>query len=321
MFDIVEPSCVEELGQLVEPWQLTLRQLSAGELQASVGFRAVNNIIISNDRWRAKIHGFGATAKGYITIIVINPAFPVCLKGKAVVENSLGWGPGNSDWDFISPHGTNHWVMLIPEKKLADFMGVASPEMLLSDSQVLPCSSQQFQRMHALAIQLLSAPALEGHTSAAAAPQDELECSVLDQVATILSGTAESKASSTERKRYAACRKATQYANNNARINQVSQLAAAADVSVRVLQLAFHENLGISPKRYLRLCQLNRLHSALRHTGRHEATVTELMLENRLDELGRGAVEYKWLYGESPSATLSEDVRKSKLCLRDASAK
>jgi AraC-like DNA-binding protein len=321
MFDIVESSCVEELGQLVEPWQLTLRQLSEGELRARVGFRAINGIIISNDRWRPKIHGFGATAKGYITIAVNNHAFPVYLKGQALVDNTLAWGPGASDWDFVTPHGANHWIILIPEKKLADFMGVASPEMLVADSQVLPCSSLQFQCMRALATQLLSAPALEDHSSAATASQGELERRILDQAAAILSGTPEGKASTTERRRYAACRKATQYANNNPKVDQVTQLAAAAGVSLRVLQLAFHENLGISPKRYLRLCQLNRLHSALRHTGRLEASVTELMRENYLHELGRGAVEYKRLFGESPSTTLGEETRTPSLSLLGANAK
>jgi hypothetical protein len=43
----------------------------------------------------------------------------------------------------------------------------------------------------------------------------------------MLSGTPESKALTTERKRYGACRKATQYANNNPGVVHVTQLAAA----------------------------------------------------------------------------------------------
>jgi AraC-like DNA-binding protein len=321
MVDIVESSCVEEFRQVVEPWQLTLRQLSAGELQASACFRAVKDIIVSNDRWRPKLHGYGGTAKGYITIAVNNPVFPVYLKGQALVENTLACGASNSEWDFFTPHGTNHWIMMIPEKKLADFMGLASPEMLASGSQVLPCSWQHYQQVLALAMQLLSMPLLEDHSSIAAALQDELEFRILDQVATILSGTPESRASTTERRRYAACRKATQFANNNPRVNQVTQLAAAAGVSLRVLQLAFDENLGMSPKRYLRVCQLNRLHAALRHSDPLESSVNELMREVGLHELGRTAVEYKRLYEESPSATLDEEAREPKLCLRDADAR
>jgi AraC-like DNA-binding protein len=321
MVDIVESNSVEEFGHVVEPWQLTLRQLSEGELQARVGFRAIQDIIISNDRWRPKLHGFGATAKGYFTIVINNPVFPVYLKGRALVENTLAYGPSNSDWDFLTPHGANHLVMLLPEQKLADFMGLASPEMLVSESEVLPCSRQQYQHVRAQVIQLLSAPALDEQSSHVAASQGELECGILDQVATILSGTAESKASSTERSRYTVWRRAAQYANNNPRVNQVTQLAAAAGVSLRVLQLAFHENLGISPKRYLRLCQLNRLHSTLRHTGRLEASVTQLMRENDLHELGRGAGEYKWLYGESPSATLGANTRDPKQCLLGRNAR
>jgi AraC-like DNA-binding protein len=321
MIDIVESSCGEELGQVVKPWQLTLRQLSKGELQASIGFRAVNDILVSNDRWRPQIHGYGATAKGYITIAINNPVFPVYLKGQALVENTLACGPSNSDWDFFTPHGTNHWIMMIPETKLADFMGLASPDLLLSTSQVLPCSRHLYRQLHALAIQLLSVPTLEDQSSAAMALLDEFECRILDQVATLLGGTPENKGSTTERRRYAACRKATQFSNNNPHVTQVTQLAAAAGVSLRVLQLAFHENLGISPKRYLRLCQLNRLHSELRHGDGRQASVTDFMRENNLDELGRGAVEYKQLYGESPSSTLHKEILITKLCLLNAIAK
>ena len=93
---------------------------------------------------------------------------------------------------------------------------------------------------------------------------------------------------------------------------------ACAGMSRETLERAFEETLGISPYRYMRLHRLNRLHRELRSAHPGERSVTATLSEWGFSELGRTAVEYKRLFGQSPSVTLIEGPLSPSLKLADA---
>jgi transcriptional regulator GlxA family with amidase domain len=86
-------------------------------------------------------------------------------------------------------------------------------------------------------------------------------------------------------------------------------LCARIGVTERKLRVCSAELLGVSPARYLLLQQLNRARSALRHANPAKATVAEIARNHQSLELGRFAVTYRVLFGESPSDTLRHDPR------------
>ena len=117
MLQIVEPECVDELSQVVAPWQLNLRQLSADELQTRIAFTAVNGILISNDRWQGCIHGSGGTSTGYFTIAIPGDNFQIPWIGQALDQDgTLACAASNVEWEFVTLRGTNHRVVLIPQQ-------------------------------------------------------------------------------------------------------------------------------------------------------------------------------------------------------------
>lgn len=79
-------------------------------------------------------------------------------------------------------------------------------------------------------------------------------------------------------------------------------------VSERTLRKLCHEQMGISPLRFLALRRLHLARSALLRADHHGTTVTEVVTELGVWELGRFAVTYKSLFGESPSTTLRRPV-------------
>ncbi|WP_280445055.1 AraC family transcriptional regulator [Nocardia brasiliensis] len=85
----------------------------------------------------------------------------------------------------------------------------------------------------------------------------------------------------------------------------VADIATAAFVSVRALQLAFRKHLDTTPLALLRRLRLAAAHEQLRAAvpGAH-VTVTTVAHRWGFTHTGRFAIEYKRVYGQHPSRTL-----------------
>jgi AraC-like DNA-binding protein len=82
------------------------------------------------------------------------------------------------------------------------------------------------------------------------------------------------------------------------------EICAALDVSERTLRASCVEHLGMGPIRYLWLRRMHLAHRALVRTVPGTATVTDIATDNGFWELGRFAIAYRTLFGETPSTTL-----------------
>jgi len=80
-------------------------------------------------------------------------------------------------------------------------------------------------------------------------------------------------------------------------------------VSSRTLREHCQEHLGMSPHRYLWLRRMKLARRQLMHAEPSETTVTNIAMSCGFGELGRFAVQYHTLFGETPSATLRRPVR------------
>lgn len=85
----------------------------------------------------------------------------------------------------------------------------------------------------------------------------------------------------------------------------ISALCRALEVSERTLRKAFHRTHGVPPCRHLRMLRLSQARRALLSADGDHATVTEIATGFGFVELGRFSVEYRKIFGESPSETLS----------------
>ncbi|MGY0572602.1 helix-turn-helix domain-containing protein [Bradyrhizobium sp. RDM12] len=84
----------------------------------------------------------------------------------------------------------------------------------------------------------------------------------------------------------------------------IAALCRGLAVSERTLRKAFHKVHGIPPCRHLRMLRLSEARLALLSADSQLATVTEIATSFGFVELGRFSVEYRKLFGESPSKTL-----------------
>ena len=83
----------------------------------------------------------------------------------------------------------------------------------------------------------------------------------------------------------------------------IVQICKAIGVSERALRMCCQEYLGTSPKRYLLLRRMHQARRALREAA-DTTTVATIATQFGFWDLGRFAINYQALFGESPSGTL-----------------
>jgi methylphosphotriester-DNA--protein-cysteine methyltransferase len=88
----------------------------------------------------------------------------------------------------------------------------------------------------------------------------------------------------------------------------LADICAPTGVCDRTLRAICQEYFGMGPMRYLWLKRMQQVRSALMQAPR-TAYVTTIALDHGFDEFGRFSVEYRRLFGESPSVTLRRPPR------------
>ena len=84
----------------------------------------------------------------------------------------------------------------------------------------------------------------------------------------------------------------------------LAEICVATGASERTLRNCCREHLGMAPIRYLWLRRMHLARRALLKADPEVVTVTGIAMDYGFWELGRFAIEYRGLFGESPSATL-----------------
>jgi AraC-like DNA-binding protein len=88
----------------------------------------------------------------------------------------------------------------------------------------------------------------------------------------------------------------------------LTEICAAIGAAERTLRASCEEHLGMGPIRYLTLRRMHLVRRALLHSDPSKATVTRIVTDHGFWELGRFAVAYRTLFGESPSDTLRQST-------------
>ena len=103
----------------------------------------------------------------------------------------------------------------------------------------------------------------------------------------------------------AVLRRAVQYVKQFAhRPIGISDIAAAAGVGPRALQLAFRRYADTTPWAYVRSVRLERAHQDLQLADPRRDTVLAIALRWGFSNRSRFSAEYRAVYGETPAATL-----------------
>jgi AraC-like DNA-binding protein len=103
----------------------------------------------------------------------------------------------------------------------------------------------------------------------------------------------------------ATLRRAVGFIDEHARADiTVADIAAAAHVTVRAVQLAFRRHLDTTPMEYLRRVRLSHAHDELGNADPATTTVTTVAYRWGFASSSRFAARYRQAYGVAPSTTL-----------------
>jgi transcriptional regulator GlxA family with amidase domain len=85
-----------------------------------------------------------------------------------------------------------------------------------------------------------------------------------------------------------------------------TDLCKNAQCSQRTLEKCFSKRFGVTPKKYIKCLRLAEVHKGLRNFDAHGyVSIIELAGINGFWHMGQFAADYRRIYGELPSETLS----------------
>ena len=315
---LIDAHDIDELNYSVDPWQLVMRQMSPGKMHARINFVELNGMLLNREHWSQSVSAIGATPAGYLALA--GPWAEKTFKwhGTEVDSQHFIYGFDAADAQFLLPADEEHWVILVPKDLIISHLGEESAADLLREQDVLRCPSRQRCQLITLIDRSLGKLPEDSKAQLDGQPREAIQSELLDIITEILLLNDTSQKHSTPKKRYIACRKAVIHALKMRTSIPVADLAAVAGVTQRVLELGFQESLGMSPQKFLRWNRLNQLHRDLKNTRAVSSKVTHICNHWGFHELGRTAVEYKRVFGESPSVTLRREAGSHGMRLTDA---
>ena len=305
----IEANDIDELEQVVRPWDVILRQMSPGRLHACMDYITVNGIVLYREHWSRRIIATGATPPGFFVFAgPLSPKPDIGWCGGKLTPESLAFGRPSSDIDFATPNGEAHICLLVPEVLLLRYLGAESAKAMIPNGRFLSCHRGSGVQMLRLMEHILDKYFVNRELLAMDRVRQAIEWQLLGGVVELLLTEAGQSACLPQSARYLSVLNAMELCENSPYSIPVHELALAAGVSKRVLELGFREIARTTPREFMRWSRLNRARKELLAADRRTSSVTQVASNCGITELGRFAVNYKRLFGESPSTTLSRRV-------------
>lgn len=215
-------------------------------------------------------------------------------RGATYINRSAGpnsWGAMSLDPDALATASrliAGHEVTFPPET-----YSMRPPPDLLA----------RLTRLHQRAVQLADeAPERPGHPEVARSLEHDL---VHLMVRCITDNSTSDERIGTSRHKTIIRRFEELVSANPYRPLHLADVCAATGATERTLLRCCHDHLGMGPIRFLWLRRMNMVRAALARADAMSSSVTEVATAHGFWELGRFAVSYRKIYGESPSQTLA----------------
>ena len=310
---------VEEQTASVDPWDVTLRQVSPGPFRGSMQFASLGDILIYRDCWSRRTAATGALPGGYFMLGTgVTPHSGINWCGANTDAQLLALTHPDTEIDFIMPAATPYVAILLPIHYLHSLSGGEINDLpFRSDRHHFRCNPALGNQLIARLNRVIDTYADNPARLSNPAELERAAICLLDDLAEMVFERTMDQHPVRLSARRQTLKRALEYGESVHDKISVPQFAQRLAVSQRSLELAFREFLDITPRQYLNYRRMHGVHSELQRRPPESRCVTHIANAWGFSELGRFAGEYQQLFGELPSATLKRAPLRAPQNLRD----
>lgn len=304
---INENQCITETGlhsQILKDWTLTYDQVSTGRFESFLREISFDGIQVYEEKFKPSIFQRGEAKKNAL-----------CLGMFSELSNTAIWmGKNITGHEILSCSDRDEILLRSPENSA--FYSLTVPFELLSDqnfeqqhskySNILPSeySEKFYSKFTKLLNDVLSNMSFIGHD----ATQQQVKSDILDlsdRFLLTLNQHHEPTKVSVQKARQVVKKVCEILYENNDQCYSIEDLCQITYTSRRTLQNCFEMITGQSPALFLKTIKLNAVRRAL-HNSNENACISNIASNWGFWHLSQFSMDYKRLFGESPSQTLSQ---------------
>jgi AraC family ethanolamine operon transcriptional activator len=303
-----------EMEATIGGWDHQYQQVGPGDFCGSLLFTQKDSLQILRNRWERAIHYRGAVPKETVGLaLTMTQSGQAYWMGAPVAFDDVILQRAGVEADYISGSLWDSIVLAIPEAELAQHIAIITqddPENILTGQNVVRLDPQKAAQLrHYFTVYLRAVKQCLAKPGAAT---DLPEMATLP-VELLAQALAESRALPTEK-----CSPARQRhvirtieafdQQNKGLPLRIGRLSQITGLSSRTLQRIFNDQTGMSPLYYLKYHRLNGVRRKLRETHRDSALVNQIAYQFGFNHLSQFSRDYKQLFGELPSHTLTRST-------------
>jgi AraC family ethanolamine operon transcriptional activator len=302
---------VDALNEASRGWDFDLRQLSRGPANLHLTQIGSENTLLLKTSYDQKIHQRGATPQGMTTFGFIGMHVPdVEFCGIKANGSTIECFEQSGGYESISPPGFDVFGVSIATHRLQELGEMLEfrrlEQILDGQAHVFNVAASANNAVWALSRQITD-NTLRNRNGAldsilSKQMNDELPVLVLDALCKSTNTFTRPSVNA----RYFVRKRALEYMDQHARDNpSISDICRQIGCSWRLLDYAFADCFGVTPKTYLQLMRLNGLRRSLRKADA-DSTITDAALNWGFTHFGKLAQDYRLQFGELPSETLKQ---------------
>ena len=302
---------VDALNEASRCWNFDLRQLSRGPSDLHLMQIRSESTLLLKTSYDQKVHQRGATPPDMTTFGFIGTCVPnVEFCGRKANGSTIECFEQSGSYESISPPGFDAFGVSITTHRLHELGEILElrhlKNILDGQAHVVDVAANANNAVRSLSRKIVDNTVRNrnGTLDSLLSKQmnDELPLLVLDT----LSRGADTFAGSSISARNAVRKRALEYMDHHAKDNpSISEICTQLGCSWRLLDYAFADYFGVTPKAYLKLMRLDGLRQSLRKAGAN-STVTDAALDWGFTHFGKLAKDYRLRFGELPSETLKQ---------------
>ncbi len=307
---VIQRNGVEDLARAVSQFfSLESSQLEPGQFKCKIEFAATGGVLVYREDYACRIHARGELIGERFGLGIITGGPSAMFSGSNMTERTVASAITGEELDIVAPRGFGQIIMLVDQKSLYQLaedsgLGMSVLRNLRLGRSGMPMLAQPEavfavkKKFNAL-LDDASAGTLRIH-------QDELEDLVYEAMLSVID-TADVPYGRPSAS--IVVRRAIDVFESSGGFLRMADIYRRLNLSPKSLQNAFRSVTGLSPRAFFQNVMLNRARQALLRGDAEVEKVSAIALGLGFTELGRFAVRYRALFGESPSETLRKQRR------------